>query len=210
MIRGSRSVRRPAKRPTDKKKTSQETQKRRARTPWLDFEIQNLIMGVYNFGAGKWAIIHNQMSFQQNRTYIDLKDKWRNLIDHRHCARTAAIYHVVASILQKEQQKTGHIKPDRLLTKNDWQTILQMFYTRIQDEIENSSSSEGAVDSSPSSDEVEYNEVVEAPHKFEVTSYPVVTITKTVPHKVIYAQMQPIQPVPVVQRKFPTIQDLLW
>jgi hypothetical protein len=191
-------------------KTQHGKQRRRNRTPWLDFEIQNLIIGVYNFGAGKWAIIHNQMMFQQNRTYIDLKDKWRNLVDHRHYARTSAVYRAVASIIQKQQRIRGHIKPERLLTKNDWQTILQMYFSKIQDEIENSGSSEDILDSCHAGDELEYKEPIKGPKQYNVISYPIVSNPETIPQNIICAQPQPVQTAPVVKRKFPTIQDFLW
>ena len=185
-------------------------QKRRVRTPWLDFEIQNLIIGAYNFGVGKWAIIHSQMSFQKNRTYIDLKDKWRNLIDRRHCARTLAVYRAIASVIHNQQMKNGHIKPERLLTKNDWQEILQMYYSRIQNKIEVNESSEEMLESSLGSDDFECPTKVEVAHKYEVTSFPIITIMKTIPDNFVYQPVQTVQPIVVTHPKLPSISELLW
>ena len=209
-MRGYRSSYKPSRRQNSKMIEDCDTQKRRVRTPWLDFEIQNLIMGAYNFGVGKWAIIHSQMSFQKNRTYIDLKDKWRNLIDHRHCARTLAVYRAIASIIHNQQMKNGHIKPDRLLTKNDWQEILQMYYSRIQNDIEVNESSEEMLESSLTSDEPECPTKMEVAHKYVVTSFPIITIMKTIPENFVYQPIQTVQPIIVSHPKLPSIKDLLW
>lgn len=57
---------------------------RRARVPWSVEETENLQAGVMKHGEGFWADILNdpEFSFQDNRTQIDLKDKWRNLTSY--------------------------------------------------------------------------------------------------------------------------------
>jgi hypothetical protein len=45
---------------------------------WSEEEVQNLKAGVARFGAGKWKTILSFYNFN-NRTTVDLKDKWRNL-----------------------------------------------------------------------------------------------------------------------------------
>ena len=56
---------------------------RRVRNMWTEDEIRRLLIGVLMFGIGKWADIHKSMGFSDRRTYTDLKDKWRNLMDTR-------------------------------------------------------------------------------------------------------------------------------
>ena len=119
-----------AKRPQEKQK------KRRLRTPWLDSEIKNLIIGTYNFGIGKWALIHSHMEFQKLRTYIDLKDKWRNLVDHRNCARTPILYRAVSAVIQKKQTSRGFMKPEKLLGPHDWDILLQIYGPEVEAEIQ--------------------------------------------------------------------------
>eukprot|EP00042_Codosiga_hollandica_P044863 m.448330 g.448330 ORF g.448330 m.448330 type:complete len:226 (-) comp56891_c0_seq10:328-1005(-) len=50
----------------------------KARKLWTSEEIQNLRDGVAEFGEGMWSKILLSRAFQQ-RTSVDLKDKWRNL-----------------------------------------------------------------------------------------------------------------------------------
>lgn len=99
---------------------------RRLRTPWNDYEIQNLLIGVYNFGIGKWAMIRMNMSFKANRTYIDLKDKWRNLVDHRKYAKTPLVYRNIVSAIIKKQQAHGYKRPEQILGKNDWDKLISI------------------------------------------------------------------------------------
>lgn len=200
------------KRQNSERKPGQMIQKRRVRTPWLDYEIQNLIMGVYNFGAGKWAIIHTHMAFQKNRTYIDLKDKWRNLIDRRLCARTPAIYRTIAVIIHKQQMKYGHKRPECILTKNDWQHMLQMYYSKIQDEMKKDGSNQDVLGSSSMNDEVEpeYTEQIVVPRKYEVKSFPIISIVQTIPQAIAYEPVKTVQPMPIIHSKIRSIQDFLW
>ena len=186
--------------------------KRRLRTPWLDNEIQNLIIGVYNYGVGKWAIIHNQMAFQKNRTYIDLKDKWRNLVDHRHCARTSAVYRAIASYIQKEQQKHGFAKPDKLVKKDDWPLILQKFYRQMSSDVDNPSNEKSfSEDAEPSWNEEQHkNEVAINPPTQPVKKVLLPSLVNLIP---VNMMMDPIPHFPSISmtpRKVPTFQDLLW
>ena len=45
---------------------------------FTDAEVLNLVKGVERFGEGKWARILETYKFD-DRTSVDLKDKWRNL-----------------------------------------------------------------------------------------------------------------------------------
>lgn len=51
---------------------------RRPRKMFTDAEVLNLVKGVERFGEGKWARILETYKFD-DRTSVDLKDKWRNL-----------------------------------------------------------------------------------------------------------------------------------
>ena len=51
------------------------------RRPWDPEEVANLIKGVKQFGTGNWIKIRKQYHFN-NRSNVDLKDKWRNLSKH--------------------------------------------------------------------------------------------------------------------------------
>ncbi|KAL8087689.1 uncharacterized protein LOC141697444 [Apium graveolens] len=54
---------------------------RRKRKPWSNEEEDTLRKGVKKYGTGNWKIILNMYSdIFDDRTAIDLKDKWRNLI----------------------------------------------------------------------------------------------------------------------------------
>ncbi|CAM9413068.1 unnamed protein product [Ascophyllum nodosum] len=51
----------------------------RARVPWTEEEVMHLNAAVKALGTGKWALALSQYKFQECRTSVDLKDKWRNL-----------------------------------------------------------------------------------------------------------------------------------
>ncbi|CAM9094475.1 unnamed protein product [Hapterophycus canaliculatus] len=51
----------------------------RARVPWTEEEVKHLNAAVLALGKGKWALALAQYKFQDCRTAVDLKDKWRNL-----------------------------------------------------------------------------------------------------------------------------------
>lgn len=54
---------------------------RRKRKPWSNLEEDTLRKGVKKYGAGNWKFILNMYSdIFDDRTAVDLKDKWRNLI----------------------------------------------------------------------------------------------------------------------------------
>lgn len=60
--------------------SNQKAMKQKDRTPWLDYETDNLKMGVKTYGVGKWSRILQHYDFLPCRTSISLKDKWRNLV----------------------------------------------------------------------------------------------------------------------------------
>lgn len=64
------------------KSTFDLTKERRKRVSWSDEEVKQLQLGVRNHGEGFWsAILQDQsLDFHPQRTQIDLKDKWRNLV----------------------------------------------------------------------------------------------------------------------------------
>ncbi|CAM9299350.1 unnamed protein product [Ectocarpus sp. 8 AP-2014] len=51
----------------------------RTRHPWTEEEVKHLKAAVMALGRGKWALALAQYKFQDCRTAVDLKDKWRNL-----------------------------------------------------------------------------------------------------------------------------------
>lgn len=51
----------------------------RLRTMFTETETENLINGVRTFGVGNWAVIRDRYNFK-NRSSVDLKDKYRNLL----------------------------------------------------------------------------------------------------------------------------------
>lgn len=55
------------------------TKKARARTPWTEEEVMHLNAAVKALGKGKWSKALSSYKFQDCRTAVDLKDKWRNL-----------------------------------------------------------------------------------------------------------------------------------
>ena len=220
MLRKSSNRRHNKKRTAQNKKNHEETGKRRVRTPWLDYEIQNLIIGVYNFGIGKWAIIHSHMSFQKNRTYIDLKDKWRNLVDRRQSARTSAVYRSIASSLQKEQIRHGHTEPDKLLTKNDWNVLLKKYsiepdsenYSQPSEPIDYSYESETTETTESSTQSTEEEESLE-PTEEQVNEVKSNNLNSLLNSPVINLKTDAnkyVQPIPVKRNKIPSLQDFLW
>lgn len=55
--------------------------KRRRRRPWSLQEEETLRDGVNRFGQGNWKLIRNCYSVVfEDRTEVDLKDKWRNMM----------------------------------------------------------------------------------------------------------------------------------
>ena len=53
----------------------------RKRKRWTDQEVDFLLEGVRLFGVGNWKDIQNHFQFG-DRSYVDLKDKYRNLLKH--------------------------------------------------------------------------------------------------------------------------------
>lgn len=54
---------------------------RRKRKPWSNVEEDTLRAGVKKYGAGNWKfILIKYKDIFDDRTPVDLKDKWRNLI----------------------------------------------------------------------------------------------------------------------------------
>lgn len=54
---------------------------RRKKRYWNDEEIENLLKGVRKHGPGNWAKILSCYEFAPGRTSVDLKDKYRNLLN---------------------------------------------------------------------------------------------------------------------------------
>ncbi|CAM9455845.1 unnamed protein product [Pylaiella littoralis] len=54
--------------------------KPRARHPWTEEEVKHLNAAVMALGKGNWTLALAQYKFQDCRTAVDLKDKWRNLM----------------------------------------------------------------------------------------------------------------------------------
>lgn len=52
----------------------------RTRNPWTEEEVKHLNAAVMALGKGNWALALAQYKFQDCRTAVDLKDKWRNLM----------------------------------------------------------------------------------------------------------------------------------
>ena len=46
---------------------------------WTDEEIERLLTGLMKFGLSSWTDIAHRWRFE-DRTTVDLKDKWRNLV----------------------------------------------------------------------------------------------------------------------------------
>lgn len=93
---------------------------RRERNPWGTDETIRLIVGVLRYGAGKWSIIHCAMGFDGKRTFTDLKDKWRNLLDPRCNRKTPIRFKIVArtvsKIVSKSEYPTTWSIPDDLFS----------------------------------------------------------------------------------------------
>ncbi|EKE37329.1 hypothetical protein ENUP19_0089G0017 [Entamoeba nuttalli] len=67
-------VNKPIRQPVDENGQIIKKKKRR----FTEEETQNLIEGVQQFGIGHWKLILNNFKFD-DRSCVDLKDKWRNL-----------------------------------------------------------------------------------------------------------------------------------
>lgn len=56
-----------------------EPQYRRKRVAFTDEEERFLIEGIHHIGVGKWTAILRRYKFQQCRTSVSLKDKYRTM-----------------------------------------------------------------------------------------------------------------------------------
>ena len=65
-------------RQTPKRDTGTTATGQRKRRRWSDEEVEYLVEGIRLFGVGSWKDILNNFPFG-DRTYVDLKDKFRNL-----------------------------------------------------------------------------------------------------------------------------------
>jgi len=63
---------------TPKRDTGTTATGQRKRRRWSDEEVEYLVEGIRLFGVGSWKDILNNFPFG-DRTYVDLKDKFRNL-----------------------------------------------------------------------------------------------------------------------------------
>ena len=50
---------------------------------WSDEEIEHLLLGLMKYGLSSWTTICQRWNFE-DRTTVDLKDKWRNLVSLLH------------------------------------------------------------------------------------------------------------------------------
>lgn len=82
-----------------------QAKKRRARKPWDENEIKKLLVGINICGVGNWSHIHASLGFDPNRTFTDLKDKWRNLCDPRSNSRTPVHFKKIALYIKDTQNK---------------------------------------------------------------------------------------------------------
>jgi len=71
----------------------------RAYVPWSAQEEESLRRGVQRHGVGAWQVILRDPEYDilKNRTGIQLKDKWRNLIKFNHLSREESIMAVRTS-----------------------------------------------------------------------------------------------------------------
>eukprot|EP01028_Stygiella_incarcerata_P000584 TRINITY_DN1084_c0_g1_i1.p1 TRINITY_DN1084_c0_g1~~TRINITY_DN1084_c0_g1_i1.p1 ORF type:complete len:1002 (-),score=315.05 TRINITY_DN1084_c0_g1_i1:3147-5882(-) len=67
-----------SKTPRSDDKTVDESVKHKRRG-FTEEETKNLIKGVKKFGRGQWKVILEEFEFEEGRSGVDLKDKWRNL-----------------------------------------------------------------------------------------------------------------------------------
>lgn len=84
---------------------------RRLRTPWTEQECENLRRGVEVYGESSWATIlrAKELKFHENRTAVDLKDKWRNLVSYRqYGTRPIRSYILVDQNHQPLLNQNGH------------------------------------------------------------------------------------------------------
>lgn len=58
------------------------------------FTYRCLEEGIDKYGVGKWAKILKDpsLAFQEGRTYVDLKDKWRNYAEYVHYSAHSKYY----------------------------------------------------------------------------------------------------------------------
>lgn len=69
----------PVSTPSSINSTRVKKKKQRVRNPWTDEEVAYLHAAVKSVGKGNWTLALSQFKFQDFRTAVDLKDKWRNL-----------------------------------------------------------------------------------------------------------------------------------
>ena len=107
-------------------RTYKKTAKDRKRRPWGDEETQCLLLGVERYGAGHWKEILSDPDFTfDNRTNLDLKDRYRTVIrresDHQGILGTKRVGFV--KILEEKLQN-GHVfyllQPDQEYAARVW------------------------------------------------------------------------------------------
>ena len=62
------------------RKSSVAKKKKAGRVMWEQWEEMNLKRGVQELGEGNWGAILRKYEFQDRRTNVNLKDKWRNIL----------------------------------------------------------------------------------------------------------------------------------
>lgn len=96
---------------------------RRLRTKWSSDEVEKLLRGVIRCGIGNWSVIHSTMNFDSKRTFTDIKDKWRNLLDPRCNTQSLLQYKYIAIEIKRQFDVNGVV---------DEQGIFEMFQQPIQ------------------------------------------------------------------------------
>lgn len=85
---------------------------RRVRIHWSNEEVEKLLRGVIRCGIGNWSSIHSAMKFDNRRTFTDLKDKWRNLLDPRCSSRSIVQYKHMAAEIKRQLDEFGVVREE--------------------------------------------------------------------------------------------------
>ena len=87
--------------------TEPPVKKSKQRRPFSEEEVKNLKLGVARFGAGNWRMIRMTYKFD-DRSTVDLKDKWRNLQKVERRAQKRVIEDIAANGLHDSPQDSDN------------------------------------------------------------------------------------------------------